>query len=315
MQRGRSTAYAVIQIRLLLALSLASWVAPDAMAAVQGVEHILVIGCDGMGSLAFAKPNIPVMRRLMERGAWTLKARAVMPTSSSPNWASMIMGAGPEQHGVTSNEWQPDKFDIAPAAKGSRAFFPTIFSVLREQRRESTLVAVYDWQDFGRLIEPGVADVSLHVKDAIETAQKAIAIIKEKKPQFTFVHFDGVDHAGHAFGWGSEQYFKTVELADSLVGAVLEAVREAGIQDKTIVLVTADHGGKGKSHGGATMEEIQIPWIIAGPGVASGRELTTQVNTYDTAATIAYIFGLETPDCWIARPVLEAFQAGPGRGK
>jgi hypothetical protein len=30
------------------------------------------------------------------------------------------------------------------------------------------------------------------------------------------------------------------------------------------------------------------------------------VNTYDTAATVALLFGLEPPSCWIARPVREA---------
>lgn len=29
--------------------------------------------------------------------------------------------------------------------------------------------------------------------------------------------------------------------------------------------------------------------------------------TFDTAATIAYIFGLKTPQVWIGRPVEEAF--------
>ena len=35
----------------------------------------------------------------------SIHARGVIPTVSSPNWASMIMGAGPEQHGITSNDW------------------------------------------------------------------------------------------------------------------------------------------------------------------------------------------------------------------
>lgn len=55
------------------------------------------------------------------------------------------------------------------------------------------------------------------------------------------------------------------------------------------------------------MAEIEIPWIIAGPGVAAGHEIKTPVNTYDTAVTVAYVFGLKTPDCWIGRPVSEAF--------
>jgi hypothetical protein len=55
------------------------------------------------------------------------------------------------------------------------------------------------------------------------------------------------------------------------------------------------------------MGEIEIPWIIQGRGVVPGRELSATVNTYDTAATIAYALGLTPPKGWIARPVLDAF--------
>ena len=75
----------------------------------------------------------------------------------------------------------------------------------------------------------------------------------------------------------------------------------------TIVLVTSDHGGKGKGHGGSTMGEIEIPWILRGRGVAAGRELPATVNTFDTAATVAHALGLSPPKCWIGRPVLDAF--------
>jgi arylsulfatase A-like enzyme len=55
------------------------------------------------------------------------------------------------------------------------------------------------------------------------------------------------------------------------------------------------------------LAEIEIPWILTGPGVAAGREIQTPINTYDTAATIAFIFGLKPPAVWVGRPVYEAF--------
>jgi predicted AlkP superfamily pyrophosphatase or phosphodiesterase len=280
-------------------------------AAVPGIEHMVIIGCDGMGSIAFKDTNAPVLRRMMSNGASSLRARGVMPTSSSPNWASMIMGAGPEQHGVTSNDWETNKFEIAPVAVGSGNIFPTIFSVMREQRPNAVIACLHDWEGFGRLVERPALNHIEHVKDAIETAGKAADYFKKQKPNLLFVHFDGVDHAGHAFGWKSDQYYKAVELTDSLIGALLEAIEESGVGSKTLVLITADHGGRNKGHGGSTMEEIEIPWILSGPGVARGRQLNTPINTYDTAATVAYVFGLKPPDCWIGKPVLEAF---PGEG-
>jgi len=271
------------------------------------IEHVVVIGCDGMGSLAFTETNAPVMRRLMREGAWTLRARGVMPTSSSPNWASMIMGAGPEQHGVTSNEWETNKFDIAPTVVGTGGMFPTIFGALRAQRPTARILCVHDWDGFGRLMERSAVDVLENVKGSPATAQRAVELVKERKPNFLFIHFDDVDHAGHKFGWKTPEYFEAVEMIDGLIGQVLASLDEAGIRKQTLVLVTADHGGVEKKHGGTTMAELEIPWIIAGPGVRVGHQIQSAVNTYDTAATLAMVFGIKPPESWIARPVREAF--------
>lgn len=282
---------------------------PAVIGAVPAVEHVVVIGCDGMGSLAFTETNAPVMHRLMREGAHTLRARGVMPTSSSPNWASMIMGAGPEQHGITSNDWLTNKFEIPALEVGPEGMFPTIFRVIREQRPASKIVCVHDWDGFGRLFERGAADHIAWVKGSPNTAEHVIGVIKERKPTFTFIHFDDVDHAGHSFNWKSPTYYKAVELVDGLIGDVLKAVDDAGMGGKTLVLITADHGGIGTKHGGPTIEELEIPWIIHGPGVAKGKVIGSPVNTYDTAATIAWVFGLKPPAVWIGKPVTDAFIA------
>jgi predicted AlkP superfamily pyrophosphatase or phosphodiesterase len=287
---------------LLLALS-----APVARAQVRGVEHVLVIGCDGMGSLSFTETNAPVMHRLMREGAYTLRARGVMPTSSSPNWASMIMGAGPEQHGVTSNEWMTNLFEIPALETGPEGMFPTIFGVLHAQRPKARIVCIHDWDGFGRLFERSSAELVSWVKGSPNTTEAAVAAIKERKPTFTFVHFDDVDHAGHSFGWKSPTFFKAVDLVDGLIGDLLKAVDDAGMGGSTLVLITADHGGVGTKHGGPTIGELEIPWIIHGPGVARGTVIQEPVNTYDTAATLAYVFGLKPPAVWIGRPVRSAF--------
>jgi len=282
-----------------------AWASPP----VAGVKHVVIIGVDGMSPNGVEKAATPNMHALMKAGAYTLHARGVMPTVSSPNWASMIMGAGPEQHGVTSNDWEPDKFDFPPTCKGSGGIFPTIFGVLREQRPHSVIAAYTDWDGFVRLVERNVPDVMEYVKKADETNSKAIAYLKEKKPTLTFIHYDHVDAAGHDFGWGTPEYYQAVAEADRLIGEVREAVTQAGIFDRTIMLVSADHGGKGEHHGGNSLDELEIPWIIAGPGIAVGKEITAPVDIYDTAATVAYIFGLTPPACWIGRPVLGAFKS------
>ncbi len=276
-------------------------------AQLQPANHFVIIGCDGMSPDGVLKANAPVMRRMMAEGSWTLHARGVMPTSSSPNWASMIMGAGPEQHGVTSNDWQTNKFEISPTVVGSGGIFPTIFGVLREQKPKSILGVFHDWNDYGRLFERAACN---QIEDSVgptNAARHAIAWFKAQKPTFLFIHFDHVDHAGHDVGHGTPEYYASVEVADSLIGEVLQGIKDTGLSDRTLVLVTSDHGGVAKGHGNATMAEIEIPWILTGPGVARGKEIMEPVNTYDTAATVAYALGVTPPKAWIAKPVTTAF--------
>ena len=276
------------------------------------VRHVLVVGYDGMSPNGLQAAKAPVIGRARVQGSYSWHARGVMPTSSSPNWASMIMGAGPEQHGITSNDWMPDKFDIAPTVKGPGGIFPTIFGILREREPKSDIAIFHEWEGFARLVEPGAATRVDHPgkRDADETVRRAVAYIAGHKPRLTFVHLDLIDHAGHKFGHGSPEYIAAIEKADTLTGLILAAVEKAGMTPYTLVVLTADHGGLGKKHGGATMAEIEIPWIIYGPGVAKGRELRSLINTYDTAATLAYVLRIEPPAAWIGKPVMEAFASG-----
>ncbi|MFB3829081.1 MAG: alkaline phosphatase family protein [Bryobacteraceae bacterium] len=269
------------------------WILAALLALAAHAQNAVVVGYDGLGSVWLKEAKAPVIHGVRARGAWTYHARAVMPSSSSPNWASMIMGATPSQHGVTSNDWMP----------GTGPFFPTIFGVLRKQEPAADIAIFHEWEGFARLAEPGAANrvEQPGKRDADDTVRRALAYLAGHKPRLTFVHLDLIDHAGHKSGYGSPEYFAAIEKADALTGRILAAVPSG-----TLVLLCADHGGSGNKHGGATVTEIQIPWILAGPGVAK-TELRTPVNIYDTAPTLAHALGVKPPAAWTGKVVLEAF--------
>jgi hypothetical protein len=287
---------------LCIAVSAASF------AQVPGVEHVVVIGVDGLAPRGIQEADTPHMDALMARGAHTLHARAVLPTSSSSNWASMIMGAGPEQHGITSNDWEVDKHEIPPIVAGPTGRFPTVFAVIRTAMPDAVTACFYDWDGFGRLVEPDTPTILEDCAGPVKTIEAAAAYFTEHAPLFTFIHLDHVDHAGHANGWYTRVYNKAVAKADALIGDMISAIDEAGKRDSTLIIVTSDHGGKDKGHGGDSLGEIEIPWIAAGPGVRSGVKLTAPIDTYDTAATVLHALGVTPHEAWIARPVVAAFE-------
>ena len=265
---------------------------------------VIVIGVDGLSVDAVRRAGMPNLRTMMKRAAWSLTARGVMPTLSSPNWESMITGAGTEQHGITSNGWFRRLVEFQPVCQGPDGRYPTIFDALRRARPDAGIAIFHDWGGFAKLVPKGAADVMRHERGAAATTSAAVRYWTEHHPALLFVHLDNVDHAGHAGGWGSQAYLRAAADADGHIGKLLAMLAD---ESSAYVLVTSDHGGTPRGHGKNSLDEIQIPWILTGPGVEPG-PVAGQVNTFDTAATLAWIFGLKPLSCAIGRPVVAAFR-------
>jgi predicted AlkP superfamily pyrophosphatase or phosphodiesterase len=271
--------------------------------SAQQAKHVVVFGVDGLAPSAVAANRTPNMQKLMAIGAWTLHARAILPTVSAPNWSAMIMGTAPDFSGVTSNDWRPGKFEIAPFCHDGAFHPPTVFGAIRKARPQAGAALFTDWPGFIPLVEPdGPSKVSVAENDAGKTVREAIAYFASERPALLFIHVDNVDHAGHGSGWYTEAYHKAVSEADALLGDVIAAVDRSGMRNETILLVTADHGGHDTKHGGMLQSDIEIPWIAAGPGLKTG-EIRAPLSTTQTGPSIAAWLGVPADGCWIARAV------------
>jgi hypothetical protein len=274
-------------------------------------NHVIVIGVDAMSPDGIRNAETPNLDQLMQNGSYTLNARGVLPTSSSTNWASMVSGAGPEQHGITSNGWERDDRNIPPIITGTEDIFPTIFGITRQQRPDIEMGAIYAWTGFGRLIERTALSYDITEDTDDLTTEKAITYIKSKTPGFLFIHLDHVDHVGHNQGHKTQEFYDGVSEADTQIGQIIQATKDAGMFEETIFIVSADHGGIGYGHGGESLDEIEIPFIIFGEGIKKGYLIKNKVYTYDTAATAAKLLNVKQPQAWIGNPVFSAFEGSP----
>lgn len=272
----------------------------------QLAKHVILIGSDGFGAYAFKKAKIPTIRKMMAAGAYSLKARAVLPSSSAVNWASILMGSGSELHGYT--EWGSKVPELPSRVLGKEGIYPTIFSLINEQMPKAKMGVSYTWGGIGYLFEKNLVDLDFNGKEDSETTEKALDFIVKEKPAFTFIHLTHPDNEGHEIGHDTPEYYKAVEKVDKLVAQILLKLEKENMMDDTVIIFTADHGGIGSGHGGKTLLEVEIPWIIYGKGIPAQGELNTSIVTYDTGATIAHILGLKTPQFWTGRPVKDAFK-------
>jgi len=211
-------------------------------------------------------------------------------------------------HGILEKKWDDRAVRNAEHCGTDPGNLPTnIFRVAHAQRPSADLLALYEWRGIGRLLQPNDSRQQMTFVPN-RTAQAAVDNIEGKQSLILFIQFAHVDNLGHRFGHGSEKYYEGVAIADEMIGNVLGALDRAGTRARTVVLVTSDHGGLGRAHGGDSPEEIEIPWIIAGPGIHRGKVIADPIVTMDTAATVLALLGIAPPDCWTGRPVTAAMK-------
>ena len=271
-------------------------------------EHVVIIGIDGLSSEGLKQATTPNMDKLIANGAYTYNARTILPTVSSPNWSAMIHGAGPEATGISSNSWEPDGKWMQPIVKNQAGLFPSIFNIIREQLPDAEQGTIFHWDGFGRLLQRDVVNRYDTYPTPEESTSKFCDYLVSKKPVFAFLQLDHVDGAGHKFGHMTPDYLQSIANTDSLVGDILNSIRNAGMEDNTFIMVVSDHGGINKGHGKESVEEITVPVIYYGKGIKKNYVVRQPVYMFDVAANIAFALGLKKPYVWTGRPTFPAFE-------
>ena len=92
------------------------------------------------------------------------------------------------------------------------------------------------------------------------------------------------------------KYDGEILYMDEHFGALVDRVRQE--ERPTVILVVGDHGeGLGQhdwwGHGILYQEQIRVPLILAGPGVAAGARVESLVRTVDVLPTILAAVGIE----------------------
>lgn len=264
------------------------------------IDRVLIISFDGLRPDAIAAAEMDNVLTLMQTGAYTLTAQTIMPSVTLPSHSSMLVGTCPSKHIVRWNEYVPengfaigvDIFDLVHAAG-----LQTAMIIGKEKLRQITEPVSLDFYAFTDETDK-IPDTGSIENIAIKQVQQGFNLM--------FVHFPNGDLQGHEYGWMSNSQLRAYSRDDKKLGLILDALKQNGSYESTIIIITADHGGHDTTHGYDLTEDMTIPWVISGPRVKPGK-LTTQVHITDTAATAAFVLGLPLPPEWDGAPILEAF--------
>ena len=255
-------------------------------------KHVVIIGVDGAGAF-FKDTPTPRLDQIFEVAATTYKSLTSFPTISAQCWGSMLHGVLPEYHGLT-NAITEDRKITYPA----KSPYPSIFRVAREAHPDAKLASFVSWYAINNgMIEHNLGVEMGETKDVDpEIARMTVQYLQDNAPMLLFVHFGSPDVVGEKQGFESEAQLKAISDLDTYIGWIYDQLKLKNLLDDTLFIVTADHGGKGKTHGGDSDAEKYVFLGVAGKTVTHGT--IEKAESRDIAAIAAYALGLECPETW-----------------
>jgi arylsulfatase A-like enzyme/Flp pilus assembly protein TadD len=295
----------------VIAVSAGLWYALDP--APQRLNVILIsmdtTRADHLGCYGYDGIRTPNIDALADRSLRFERCFSPVPITL-PSHTTMLSGLYPLRHSVRDNgtfslpEEVPTIAGILGAAgwrtMGVVGAFPLTaqFGLSRD---------FDDWdEEFvarGRQILP----LAFEQRPANRVTRTALRLLEDHagEPFFLFVHYFDAHRpweapALYANRYRDAPYDAEIAFMDSWIGRLLDRVRELGLLENTVIVLTADHGEGLSDHEEETHsfllynETVRVPLLLSAPGLERG-VVDRPVSLADIAPTILDLLGLDAP--------------------
>lgn len=220
---------------------------------------------DGLG--ADASEHLTTLQMdVVEGRSRRWQVSAAQPTLSRPNYATIVTGVDPTEHGILDNS------NTTPLPSGH------LFDQLESHGFTVALIGYHWWQELtgrtGKMWRYYRDDQTDDQEIFTQTRDFLIA-----PANLLIVHPMGVDWAGHRFGAGSAQHRAAVSRMDELIATFRDQWMHHTDGQGSLV-VGSDHGmGHDGLHGRPRPQETTVNYFIYSSQAVAPIEHQRQVST------------------------------------
>jgi predicted AlkP superfamily pyrophosphatase or phosphodiesterase len=240
--------------------------------------HVIMISIDGLVPDYYTSPGrlglrVPALIQMKLGGAYADGVEGVYPTVTYPAHTTLITGVRPAVHGIIQN-----RIFEAPTEPQTREWYWFSNALKSETlwglaKKAGLVTAAVGWPvtvgadidyNMPEIMDPnetpstpkrtlqyttptllaGLKGLNLSADATTDARRTAVSefIIKTYKPNLMLIHLIELDGTHHKFGTRTPQAIETAEREDGFVARIVEAVKAAGIFEKTTFLLVSDHG-------------------------------------------------------------------------
>jgi arylsulfatase A-like enzyme len=289
----------------------------------------------------------PAIDALAKHGVRFTHAYSAAPWTR-PGTLAMLSGARSSELGLDTQSWVLQQTDVARFYASD----PPLLPLIARRHGASTHAFMNNYFMVGYApvgVDMGfehAADHRYRTRDTLEITRDATEWIKGNKDTrfFLFVNYNSphepyepprhlLERVPAAPEGPADKiarlYMAEAAKDDEAIGALMETIAAAGLRERTIVVVTADHGETMSSahqgtsglermpiryhHAASNYEETtRVPILIVAPGLMpENRAVKERVRNVDLAPTIAELLGLEAQTRFSGRSLVGLAKGQP----
>jgi arylsulfatase A-like enzyme/Tfp pilus assembly protein PilF len=290
---------------------------------------------DHLGCYGYPNVRTPNIDGLAAEGVLFKNTTAQSPLTL-PSHSSIFTGNYPSRHGVRDNGGfylGPENITLAELLKQNgwaTSAFVGAFVLDSRWGLNQGFDYYYDNFDFAKYKKISLDSVQREGGEVIKAFFDWFKTNGDRR-FFSWIHFYDPhtpyeppepyksEYSGRPWGL----YDGEIAYVDSLIGKVLESLRQKGVLDKTIIVIAADHGESLGEHGESFHAffiydaTVSVPLILRLPASnLKSKTIDDQVENVDIMPTLLDLLGIAVPDEVQGRslvPLLAGSRAGGDR--
>ena len=224
-----------------------------------------------------------------------------------PAHSSLLTGTIPPYHGVHDNFDYLDKSNLTLGEILQDAGFTTA-AVISAFVLDSQFGIEQGFDTHHDHFESPLEGNDVEQRQGGETTRVAVDWLEQNKGQkfFLFLHYYD-PHARYQppepFGsrFATDPYAGEIAYVDHCIGQVIQELKDLGLYDSTLLIITGDHGEMLGEHGEPTHDyfiyqsAVRVPLIIKIPGQDRPARIKSMTGLIDIVPTVCSLLNVETP--------------------
>ncbi len=276
------------------------------------IRHIILVSidtcrADHLSCYGFNRPTTPNIDALAAQSVLFRNAVSPVPLTL-PSHSSMLTGTIPAYHGVHFNDERTLSDSSTTLAEVLKKEGYATGAIVSAHVLDAALGIAQGFDYYNdEYEEPNMSELARGrlAEEASKLACEWFSVHKDE-PFFFFLHYYDLHHPyeppePYASEYSNDLYSGEIAYTDAHLGRVIAKLKELGIYDSALIIVTSDHGEMlgehGEFHHGYFIYEgaIKVPLIVKRPDKKEHIEVVSFVGLVDIVPLVCSMLGIKAP--------------------